>query len=123
MNIKLFGREPAMILALVAVVVKLLVAFGWHASSDVQAGVNAVAAAGVALAIVLIAHDAWGAGVLGLIQAAVSLAVGLGLHWSADKQALWMTAATVVVALITRDQVTAPVPAGALASAKRAPGA
>lgn len=117
---KLFGREPAMLLALVSVVVKLAVAFGWHASVDVQSGVNAVAAGVVAVAIVLIAHDAWGAALLGLIQAAVSLAVGLGLHWSADRQALVMTLATVLVALATRQQVTAPVAASALPSAKRA---
>jgi len=108
---KIFGREPAVILALVAALVKLGAAFGLDVSTDQQALINAVAAAAVGVAVAVMVHDGASAALLGLIQAAVALAVGFGLHWSADQQAVVMTAAAAVLAMWTRTQVTAPVPA------------
>ncbi|MFE1321582.1 hypothetical protein [Kitasatospora phosalacinea] len=109
--VKILGREPALWLALVAVVVKLAAAFGLHVTDDQQALVNAVAAALVGLVVALIVHDGRGAAVLGLVQAAIALAVGFGLHWSADQQAVALSAVAAVVAMWTRTQVTAPVAA------------
>ncbi|MFE2346497.1 hypothetical protein [Kitasatospora cineracea] len=108
---KFFGREPAVILAFVAALVKLGAAFGLNLSADQQAGVNAVAAAAVGVGVAYIVHDGLSAAVLGFLQAAVALAVGFGLHWSADQQAVVMTVAAALVAMWTRAQVTAPVPA------------
>lgn len=104
-------REPALILALVAAVVKLGAAFGLNVSADQQAVVNAAAAALVGLAVAVAAHDSLSAPILGGVQALLALAVGFGLHWSADQQAVVMTAAAAIVAMFVRTQVTAPVPA------------
>lgn len=111
---KIFGREPSLILGLIAVAVKLAAAFGLDVSADQQAWINAVAAAFLGLVLALMVHDGVGAAVLGLAQAAMALAVGFGLDWSADRQAVVMSAVAAVVAMYDRTQVTAPVPASAL---------
>ncbi|PJN24074.1 hypothetical protein [Kitasatospora sp. CB02891] len=108
---RILGREPALWLTLVAVLVKLGSAFGLHVSTDQQALINAAAAALVGLVVALIVGDGRGAAVLGLVQAALALAVGYGLHWTADQQAVALSAVAAAVAMWTRTQVTAPVPA------------
>lgn len=113
---KIFGREPAMWLALVAVLVKVASAFWWHASVDQQAVVNAVAAAVVGLVIAIMVRDGISAAILGVVQAVIALALGFGLHLSADRQALLLSLATVVLAMFTRTQVTAPVTAAQMPS-------
>lgn len=105
------GREPAAWLALVAVLVKLVVAFGWNATPEVQASVNAVAAAAMGILIALAVHDGLGAAVVGLAQAALALAIGFGLDWSTERQAVVMAFMTVAVGMWDRTQVTAKVPA------------
>lgn len=106
---KIFGREPALWLALIAVGVKLLTAFGLNVSGQQQAVINAVAAALVGLIVAISVHDGVGAAVLGFVQAGVALAVGFGLDWSADQQAIVLSLASALVAMWTRTQVTAPV--------------
>jgi hypothetical protein len=115
----IFRREPATWLAFVAVVVKLATAFGLDLTVDQQSAVNAIAAAIVGLAVAAMVHDGIGAAAMGFIQAAVALAVGFGLHWSPGQQSVVMAFAAALVAMWTRTQVVAPVPAGALPSAKR----
>jgi hypothetical protein len=112
---RLFNREPALWLGLVAIVVKLVAAFGVDVSAEQQAVINAVAAAAVGLALAVMAHDAIGAAVLGFAQAVLALAVGFGLDWSAEQQAVVLAAASAVVAMWDRTQITAPTPASALA--------
>lgn len=109
-------REPAVVLALVAALVKLGAAFGLDVSADQQAVINAAAAAIVGLVVAVAAHDALSAPILGALQALVALAVGFGLHWNADQQAVVMTAAAALVAMWTRTQVTAPVAAASARS-------
>lgn len=108
--VKIFGREPAAILAFVAVVIKLVAAFGVQLTSDQQAVLNAVVAAAVGLVVAVTAHDALAAPIYGLAQAALALAVGFGLHWSADQQALVLSAVQIGLAMFLRTQVTAKVP-------------
>lgn len=108
---RLFSREPAMWLGLVAISVKLLAAFGLDVSTDQQAVINAVAAALVGLILAVVAHDAIGAAVLGFAQAVLALAVGFGLGWSSEQQAVVLAAAAAVVAMWDRTQITAPAPA------------
>lgn len=113
-SIKLFGREPAAVLAFISILVKLGSAYVFHATVLQQATVNTVAACGVALFIAVVAHDSIGAAVFNLAQALVAAAVGFGLKLDADHQALWLSLVTVVIGLWSRTQVTAPVPAAAL---------
>lgn len=108
---KIFGREPAAVLAFVAVVIKLVAAFGVHLSSDQQAVLNAVAAAAVGLAVAVLAHDSLAAPLYGFAQAALALAVGFGLNWSADQQAVVLSFVQVAVGMFLRTQITAKTPA------------
>ena len=111
---KILGREPAALLGLVAVIVKLVAAFGIEVSGEQQAVINAVAAAAVGLALAVMASDGVGAALVGFIQAAVALAVGFGLDWSAEQQAVVLSVAAAVVAMWDRTQIVAPVPASAV---------
>ncbi|MFE9461726.1 hypothetical protein [Streptomyces californicus] len=108
---KIFGREPAVLLGLVAVLAKLVAAFGVEVSGEQQAVINAAAAAAVGVALAVMASDGVGAALLGFIQAAIALAVGFGLDWSAEQQAVVLSVAAAVVAMWDRTQVTAPVAA------------
>lgn len=107
---KIFGREPAAWLALVAVIVKLSTAFGLDLTDKQQAVINAAAAALVGLIVAFTVHDGIGAAAVGFLQAAIALAVGFGLHWSPEQQAVVLSFASALVAMWTRTQVTAPVP-------------
>jgi hypothetical protein len=109
------NREPAALLAFVAVGIKLLAAFGVGLSSDQQAVLNAVAAAVVGLVVAVLAHDALAAPLYGFTQAALALAVGFGLHWSADQQAIVLSFVQVAIAMFLRTQITAKTPGPAAA--------
>lgn len=107
---RIFGREPAAVLAFIAIVVKLASAYVFHATEMQQATVNTVAACAVALLIAISAHDSIGAAIFNLAQALVAAAVGFGLKLDADHQALWLSLVSVAIGLWSRTQVTAPVP-------------
>ncbi|WP_433890349.1 hypothetical protein [Streptomyces sp. CA-111067] len=117
---KVLGREPALWLALVAVVIKLSTAFGLDLTNGQQAVVNAAAAAVMGVLVAFSVHDGVGAAVLGLVQAAVALAVGFGLHWSPDQQSTVLSLATALVAMWTRTQVTAKVPPAQIVRPRKA---
>lgn len=107
---RIFGREPALWLALAGVAVKLATAFGLDLSDRQQASVNAASLAVAGLLVALSTHDGIAAAALGLLQAGIALAVGFGLHWSPEQQATVMSFAAALAAMWTRTQVTAPVP-------------
>jgi len=115
---KIFGREPAALLAFVAVGIKLLAAFGVGLTDDQQAVLNAVAAAVVGLVVAVLAHDALAAPLYGFAQAALALAVGFGLHWSADQQAVVLSFVQVAIAMFLRTQITAKTKASVPRSAR-----
>lgn len=108
---KIFGREPALLLAFFAALVQVVSTFIVDLSPEQQSLLNAgvVALAGLITAIKV--HDGIQAGVLGFVQAVLSLAVGFGLHWDASQQSVAMALVAALVALWVRTQVTAPVSA------------
>jgi len=108
---KIFGREPALWLALFAAAVKLAAAFWLNLSPDQQALLNAGAAALVGVVVAVIVRDGQVAAILGAAQALLALAVGFGLDWSAEQQAVVMATVAAVAGMFERTQVTAPVPA------------
>lgn len=111
---KLFGREPALVLGFVAALVKLL-GYQFDVSAGTQTAINVLAAAVVGFILAIVARDgAWAATLIQLAQAAMSLVVGLGLDWSADKQALVMATLAAGLALWERTQITAPLSTTAL---------
>lgn len=108
---RIFGREPAMWLAFIAALVKLISAFWLHLTVDQQSTINALAAAVVGVVVAVLVHDGLSAAILGLSQGSLALAIGFGLHMAADKQAILMAAVGITVAMFVRTQVTAPAPA------------
>lgn len=103
-----FGREPALLLGLIAAGVKLL-GYELDVSDGVQTAINAIAAGVVAVVIAFVARNgAWAAAILQTAQAVMSLFVGLGLDWSADRQALWMATIAALLAVVERFIVTPP---------------
>ncbi|WUH94536.1 hypothetical protein OG900_33270 [Streptomyces sp. NBC_00433] len=107
---KIFGREPALILGFIAAAVQSLFAFGIDVSPGVQTAVNAIAAAvvGIVSAVVL-KNGALGAALMQLATAGMALVVGLGLDWDTTRQGWVMALVAAGIALFTRTQVTAPV--------------
>jgi nicotinamide riboside transporter PnuC len=111
---KIFGREPSMILGLVAAAIQLLSAALLPLSVEQQGVLNAVAVAvmGLVTAWAVSAEKAAPA-VLGLVQAVLAAALAFGLVLSPDTQSAVMAFVTAAVSLFVRQQVTAPVPADA----------
>lgn len=110
--VKIFGREPALILGFIAAAVQSLTAFGISVSPGVQTAVNAIAAAVVAIVSAIVLKDgALGAALMQLATAGMALVVGLGLDWSTERQGWVMALVAAGIALFTRTQVTAPVAA------------
>lgn len=108
---KIFGREPALILGFIAAAVQSLTAFNVHVSPGVQTAVNAIAAAVVAIiSAIVLKNGALGASLMQLAVAGMALVVGLGLDWSTERQGWVMALVAAGIALFTRTQVTPPVP-------------
>jgi hypothetical protein len=109
---RIFGRDPALWLTLIATAVRLFSAFVIDLSADQQAVLNAVAAAVAGFVIAKVTHQGQPAAILGLVHALLALGVGFGLHMDPDTQALVMSFVGLVISMFIRTQVIAPVPAG-----------
>lgn len=108
---RIFGRDPATILAFVSAGVQMLVAFGLDWSKEQTVAVNAAAAAvlGVVTAFV-VARDEVLPAVVGLTQAGLTLGLAFGLDWTADQVTMVMAFVAAGVAVFgVRPQVTAPI--------------
>lgn len=107
---KIFGREPALWLGLLAALLKVSTAFGLEVTETQQTLINAFAAAvvGVILAVV-VREGALGAAIMQAAQAGMALFVGFGLDWGAEKQATVMAAVAMGLALFERTQTAPPV--------------
>ncbi|HLU97397.1 MAG TPA: hypothetical protein VKZ89_11205 [Thermobifida alba] len=107
---RIFGREPAVWLGLVAVAVQFLVAWGVDFSGEQQAGINAVATLVMGLAVaVASARDQIVPAASGLLVGVLQLAVAFGFDLSQEKITTAGALLTAVLALWLRTQVTAPV--------------
>lgn len=107
---KIFGREPALLLGFIAAGLQLATAFGLDVTDTQQTLVNTFLACVVAVvSAVVLRAGALGATVMQLGQAALALFVGFGLDWTADTQGKTMAALSAALALWTRTQVTAPI--------------
>lgn len=109
---KIFGREPAAILAVLYSVIAVLGAFVFHLTIDQQSLLNAGAAASLGLVLAAMAHsDGLLAAVVGFAKAVMAIALGFGLHASPENQAIIMLAVSNIAAFfIVRPNITAPVP-------------
>jgi hypothetical protein len=112
---KIFGREPALILGLLSAGLQLLVAFVLPLSAEQVTAINAIAAAaiGVGTAVVTRAADGGSSiqgAVLGFAQAAITLALVFGLQMSDEQTAAIMAFVAMVAAAFVRQNVS-PTPA------------
>lgn len=109
---KVFGREPAMWLALLGAVWQVVSAFGLDFSAQTQAVVTAIVAAVLGLIVAIHVHDGIIAAVNGLVVAAVSATSYYALHWDAGHQAKVVGAILIFYTFFaTRQVVTPKVPA------------
>ncbi|WP_037616477.1 hypothetical protein [Streptomyces aureus] len=108
---RIFGREPIYFLALIAVTLKLVAAYGAGVSVEEQGAIMAVLSLIVAVVnAIVLKTGAVAAAIVNLAQGVLSLFLAFGLHMAAHTQALWMLAVESAVALLIHNQVTAPVP-------------
>jgi predicted amino acid-binding ACT domain protein len=108
---KIFGREPVVILAAIAVFLKLLAAYGIEITETQQTLLNTFLACGVAVvSAIVLKTGAVYAAILQLSGAALALFLGFGLEMSAEQQAGWMSIVAAVLAVVEHREVEAPVP-------------
>ncbi|MFJ3278494.1 hypothetical protein [Streptomyces halstedii] len=107
---RIFGREPVVILAAIAVLLKLLAGYGAEVSETQQTLINTFLACAVAVASAVVLKDgALYAALLQLASAGLALFVGFGLHMTTEQQAGWMALVSAFLAVIERRDVTAPI--------------
>lgn len=110
--VKIFGRELAVWLAVVAAVFQVVTSYGLDVSGHVQGVVTAVVVFAFAVVAAVQVHDGIIALVTGIATAAFSLFAAFGLDMPADRQTLWLGAATLLLNFfVVRPSVTSPVPA------------
>lgn len=109
---KIFGREPAVILATASALIQFLSLFVVELTTDQQAVLNAVTAAviGVVTAAA-VARDRLLPAIVGLGQSIIALAVGFGADWSAEQQTALMALVAAAAGMWLRTQVAAPIAA------------
>lgn len=114
------AREPAIVVTLLATIVRVLVAHFVHPDADVQAWVDAaVTAAGGLIVAVWVRHEGQVPAILGFVQAVIALAIGFGFSIDAAQQAAIMSIVGGLAALFVRQHVVAPVPANPEVLARR----
>lgn len=109
---KIFGREPALVLGLIAAAVQLFSAVVLPLTVEQQGVLNAVAVAviGFATAAAVSVEKAAPA-VLGVVQAVLACALAFGLALAPETQGAIMAFVTALVSAFARTQVVAPTPA------------
>jgi drug/metabolite transporter (DMT)-like permease len=99
---KIFGREPAAWLNLIATALALLGAYVIHLNTDQQGALNGIAAALVAIMVGVSTHNSWAPLVLGLLKAVILAALAWHFNVSPDAQALIFAAASAVLAMFSQ---------------------
>lgn len=118
----IWGREPAVWLALIAALIQGVSGFFYNLTDEQQGVLNAVAVAVLGLVTAFaVKGDYVLPAILGFVKAVFALGLAFGAHWSADKQSLVMVLITAAFAAFVRQSVVAPVdPTGVPVSQTRA---
>lgn len=112
MTPKLFGREPQAITLAVNALVALLSAFIFHFTPEVTGSINGFTQAAMAVWVGVIVHDGNLVTIMvGFGKAALSLVMGFGIQVDAIQQGAIVTALEMVLTVILRPQIVAPVDA------------
>lgn len=110
--VKIFGREIAVYLALVAGVFQVVTAYGFDLNGHWQGIANAVIVFVFAVFTAYSVHEGLLAFASGVVLAAGSLFAAFGLEWAPELQTNVLALITVVGSFLLRKHVGAPVPAG-----------
>jgi hypothetical protein len=110
-SMRIFGREPAVLMTLIAAALQLANTFWFHWSDDQTAAINAAIAILLgAVAAALTAVDQLLPLLAGIAQALITVAVAFGFDWSQDKVTAVMAIVAAFVAFFgVRPAVTAVV--------------
>jgi hypothetical protein len=109
---RIFGREPALIIATVSAALSLLVSFGFDGLSAEQAAtIVAVISAVFAAATAAITRPIAPSAFTGLVAAAVALLAAYGLDVSQETVGALNAVVLAVLGLLTRGQVSPAAPA------------
>ncbi|MFB4307005.1 hypothetical protein [Actinomadura sp. GTD37] len=109
---KLFGREPAQWLAVLAIAIQLAAGWGLPLSEGQQAAINAAATAVMGFVLAwAVSKEKAAAAAGGVIGALGQLAVSLGVEVSQERIAMTGAAITALLAFWLYGKVTAPVDA------------
>jgi len=109
---KIFGREPAVLMAFIASAIAVFSSFILPLSDTQQGVLNAadVALFGFITAA-LVAKEKLLPAIMGLVKALIAIAISFGLHWSPEQQGLILSLVATGAALLgVRPQVVASVP-------------
>lgn len=110
-DFKLFGREPALWLALISSLIMFISAFFLPLTVDQQGVLNAVSVSAFGLLTAWFAHtDGMSAAIMGFIKGVLAVAISFGIQLAPDKQAVIMVLASGIVAMFIRTQMTPPNP-------------
>lgn len=116
MDQRWFGREPALIIQGVAVILTMLIAFGVPGLNDgLVAAITAVLVAGAAAYTALHVRPIAPSVFAAVIGAAATLLASLGYHLSQQQTGAVTATVAVLMAILTRQQQTPIIPAAALA--------
>lgn len=116
--VKIFGREQAVWLALVAGVFQVLSAYNFDVDGKFQGIATAVVVFVFAVYVAVTSGDGIIALASGVVVAAGSLFTALGLDWAAEHQANILGLITVVGGFVLRKFIVAPVPGAEVSSHK-----
>lgn len=111
---KLFGREPAVWLALIAAIVMGVSTFIWNLTPDQQGTINALAVAVFGVATAVSVHQGALAAVTAGFKTLIALGISFGLKLTADQQLVVMTIVTAAGAFFVRTQATPKVIEGSV---------
>lgn len=104
--VKIFGREPAAIVASIEAVLALLVAFQLGLDSAHVGLIMGVVVAAFGVYTAWATHDTLLGIVVGFIKAVLALAIGYGLPLSPEQTAALIAVVTVALGLFNRQQTS-----------------
>lgn len=108
---KIFGRELAVWLGVIAAVFQVVTSFGL----DLDGHWQGIVTAGVVFVFAVVTAIRSGDGIIamatGVVTALFSLFAAFNLEWSPERQGYIIGAITVILSFWVRDRVTSPVPA------------
>ncbi|MFD5491643.1 hypothetical protein ACFWH4_01545 [Streptomyces sp. NPDC127091] len=103
---KIFGREPALLIATVSAGLSLLVTFGFGLSAEQAGAIVAVISAVFAAATAVLTRPIAPSAFTGLVAAVAALLAAYGLDLSAEKVGALNAVVLAGLALLTRAQVS-----------------